>query len=135
MFNNQVKIKLIFVLSLFTVNCSLQKSLHDEDLILEKTNIKINGNLIKKDSLSDLITFNENSKLLGIPLNAMISSSAKKNPDSIFDIWVNEQKKRKKLNNIFSEKQVLQLKKYFKNLRARSRLKILPMAYGMKIFI
>ena len=115
MFKNLVKIKLIFVLSLFTVNCSLQKSLNHEDLILEKTNIKINGNLIKKDSLSDLITFKENSKLLGIPFNAMISSSAKKNPDSIFDIWVNEQKKQKKLNNIFSEKQVLQLKKYFKN--------------------
>ena len=110
-----VKIKLIFVLSLFTVSCSLQKSLLDEDLILEKTNIEINGNLIKKDSLSDLITFKENSKLLGIPFNAMISSSAKKNPDSIFDEWVNEQKKQKKLNNIFSPKQVLQLKKYFKN--------------------
>ena len=115
MSKNQVKIKLIFVLSLFTVSCSLQKSLLDEDLILEKTNIKINGNLIKKDSLSDLITFKENSKLLGIPFNAMISSSAKKNPDSIFDEWVNEQKKQKKLNNIFSPKQVLQLKKYFKN--------------------
>ena len=115
MFKNLVKIKLIFVLSLFTVSCSLQKSLLDEDLILEKTNIKINGNLIKKDSLSDLITFKENSKLLGIPFNAMISSSAKKNPDSIFDEWVNEQKKLKKLNNIFSPKQVLQLKKYFKN--------------------
>ena len=51
MFKNLVKIKLIFVLSLFTVNCSLQKSLFDEDLILEKTNIKINGNQIKKDSL------------------------------------------------------------------------------------
>ena len=115
MSKNLVKIKLIFVLSLFTVSCSLQKSLLDEDLILEKTNIKINGNLIKKDSLSDLITFKENSKLLGIPFNAMISSSAKKNPDSIFDKWVNEQKKLKKLNNIFSPKQVLQLKKYFKN--------------------
>ena len=115
MFKNLVKIKLIFVLSLFTVSCSLQKSLLDEDLILEKTNIEINGNLIKKDSLSDLITFKENSKLLGIPFNAMISSSAKKNPDSIFDEWVNEQKKQKKLNNIFSPKQVLQLKKYFKN--------------------
>lgn len=115
MSKNLVKIKLIFVLSLFTVSCSLQKSLLDEDLILEKTNIKINGNLIKKDSLSDLITFKENSKLLGIPFNAMISSSAKKNPDSIFDEWVNEQKKQKKLNNIFSPKQVLQLKKYFKN--------------------
>ena len=115
MSKNLVKIKLIFVLSLFTVSCSLQKSLLDEDLILEKTNIKINGNLIKKDSLSDLITFKENSKLLGIPFNAMISSSAKKNPDSIFDEWVNEQKKLKKLNNIFSPKQVLQLKKYFKN--------------------
>lgn len=115
MSKNLVKIKLIFVLSLFTVSCSLQKSLLDEDLILEKTNIKINGNLIKKDSLSDLITFKENSKLLGIPFNAMISSSAKKNPDSIFDVWVNEQKKQKKLNNIFSPKQVLQLKKYFKN--------------------
>ena len=115
MSKNLVKIKLIFVLSLFTVSCSLQKSLLDEDLILEKTNIEINGNLIKKDSLSDLITFKENSKLLGIPFNAMISSSAKKNPDSIFDEWVNEQKKQKKLNNIFSPKQVLQLKKYFKN--------------------
>ena len=115
MSKNLVKIKLIFVLSLFTVSCSLQKSLLDEDLILEKTNIKINGNLIKKDSLSDLITFKENSKLLGIPFNAMISSSAKKNPDSIFDEWVNEEKKQKKLNNIFSPKQVLQLKKYFKN--------------------
>ena len=115
MSKNLVKIKLIFVLSLFTVSCSLQKSLLDEDLILEKTNIKINGNLIKKDSLSDLITFKENSKLLGIPFNAMISSSAKKNPESIFDEWVNEQKKQKKLNNIFSPKQVLQLKKYFKN--------------------
>ena len=115
MSKNLVKIKLIFVVSLFTVSCSLQKSLLDEDLILEKTNIKINGNLIKKDSLSDLITFKENSKLLGIPFNAMISSSAKKNPDSIFDEWVNEQKKQKKLNNIFSPKQVLQLKKYFKN--------------------
>ena len=115
MSKNLVKIKLIFVLSLFTVSCSLQKSLLDEDLILEKTNVKINGNLIKKDSLSDLITFKENSKLLGIPFNAMISSSAKKNPDSIFDEWVNEQKKQKKLNNIFSPKQVLQLKKYFKN--------------------
>ena len=115
MSKNLVKIKLIFVLSLFTVSCSLQKFLLDEDLILEKTNIKINGNLIKKDSLSDLITFKENSKLLGIPFNAMISSSAKKNPDSIFDEWVNEQKKQKKLNNIFSPKQVLQLKKYFKN--------------------
>ena len=115
MSKNLVKIKLIFVLSLFTVSCSLQKSLLDEDLILEKTNIKINGNLIKKDSLPDLITFKENSKLLGIPFNAMISSSAKKNPDSIFDEWVNEQKKQKKLNNIFSPKQVLQLKKYFKN--------------------
>ena len=115
MSKNLVKIKLIFVLSLFTVSCSLQKSLLDEDLMLEKTNIKINGNLIKKDSLSDLITFKENSKLLGIPFNAMISSSAKKNPDSIFDEWINEQKKQKKLNNIFSPKQVLQLKKYFKN--------------------
>ena len=115
MSKNLVKIKLIFVLSLFTVSCSLQKSLLDEDLILEKTNIKINGNLIKKDSLSGLITFKENSKLLGIPFNAMISSAAKKNPDSIFDEWVNEEKKQKKLNNIFSPKQVLQLKKYFKN--------------------
>ena len=53
MSKNLVKIKLIFVLSLFTVSCSLQKSLLDEDLILEKTNIKINGNLIKKDSLSE----------------------------------------------------------------------------------
>ena len=44
----------------------------------------------------------------------MISSSAKKNPDSIFDIWVNEQKKQKKLNNIFLKNKYYN-KKYFKN--------------------
>ena len=82
------KIKLIFILLLFISSCSLQKKISDKDFILEKTNIKIDGKSIQKDSLKSMITFKENSKFLGIPVNALISSTAVENPDSLFKKWI-----------------------------------------------
>jgi outer membrane protein assembly factor BamA len=109
------KIKLIFILLLFISSCSLQKKISDKDFILEKTNIKIDGKSIQKDSLKSMITFKENSKFLGIPVNALISSTAVENPDSLFKKWISNENKEKKLLNIFSKKQLIQINKYFNN--------------------
>ena len=109
------KIKLILILILFISGCSLQKTISNKDFIVEKTNIKIDGKIIKNDSLKELITFEENSKFLGIPISALIASSAKKNSDSLFKKWISKKNKREKLTNIFSEKQLFQINKYYNN--------------------
>ena len=109
------KIKLILILILFISGCSLQKTISNKDFIVEKTNIKIDGKIIKNDSLKELITFEENSKFLGIPISALIASSAKKNSDSLFNKWISKKNKREKLTNIFSEKQLFQINKYYNN--------------------
>ena len=109
------KIKLILILILFISGCSLQKTISNKDFIVEKTNIKIDGKIIKNDSLKELITFKENSKFLGIPISALIASSAKKNPDSLFKKWISKKNKQEKLTNIFSQKQLFQINKYYNN--------------------
>ncbi len=109
------KIKLILILILFVSGCSLQKTISNKDFIVEKTNIKIDGKIIKNDSLKELITFEKNSKFLGIPISALIASSAKKNSDSLFKKWISKKNKRENLKNIFSEKQLFQINKYYNN--------------------
>ena len=107
------KIKIILIL--FISGCSLQKTISNKDFIVEKTNIKIDGKIIKNDSLKELITFKENSKFLGIPISALIASSAKKNSDSLFKKWISKKNKQEKLTNIFSQKQLFQINKYYNN--------------------
>lgn len=109
------KIKLILILILFISGCSLQKTISNKDFIVEKTNIKIDGKIIKNDSLKELITLKENSKFLGIPISALIASSAKKNSDSLFKKWISKKNKKEKLTNIFSQKQLFQINKYYNN--------------------
>ena len=109
------KIKLILILILFISGCSLQKTISNKDFIVEKTNIKIDGKIIKNDSLKELITIKENSKFLGIPISALIASSAKKNSDSLFKKWISKKNKQEKLTNIFSQKQLFQINKYYNN--------------------
>ena len=109
------KIKLILILILFISGCSLQKTISNKDFIVEKTNIKIDGKIIKNDSLKELITLKENSKFLGIPISALIASSAKKNSDSLFKKWISKKNKQEKLTNIFSQKQLFQINKYYNN--------------------
>ena len=115
MFKIFTKIKLILILILFISGCSLQKTISNKDFIVEKTNIKIDGKIIKNDSLKELITFKENSKFLGIPISALIASSAKKNSDSLFKKWISKKNKQEKLTNIFSQKQLFQINKYYNN--------------------
>ena len=117
---NKVKIILFVVSTIFLSGCSVTKDLKPEEKILNKNNLFINNNIVKnKDSLNSLFLQKTNSKFLGIPFTTLIHNSAKKNTDSIFEIWIKN--KRNNYEKLFSKKQVLQLKKYYKGFNEWKR--------------
>ena len=117
---NKVKIILFVVSTIFLSGCSVTKDLKPEEKILNKNNLFINNNIVKnKDSLNNLFLQKTNSKFLGIPFTTLIHNSAKKNTDSIFEIWIKN--KRNNYEKLFSKKQVLQLKKYYKGFNEWKR--------------
>ncbi len=112
---NFFKIIIIFFLVIFFGACSITKNLDDNDYILEKNRVSINNKIIQSDSLNRLIVQEKNNKFFGIPVQSLIYQSAKKNSDSIFNKWEQNDKKRKGLKKFLSEKQFLQLKNYYKS--------------------
>ena len=63
-----------------------------------------------------LIIQKKNNYILGIPIGAKLYQSGNKNSDSLINLWLNKKENReKKLNTIFSKKQVSQIKKYVKD--------------------
>ena len=107
------KILLFIILSPLFVGCNISKNIEKGKLILKSNEIIVDGNKISKDSLSPLLTQNKNNYFLGFPFSAYLNESSKKNTDSIFNSWVKKTKKRKsKLIDIFSKKQINQISKY-----------------------
>ena len=107
------KILLFIILSPLFVGCNISKNIEKGKLILKYNEIIVNGNKISKDSLSPLLTQNKNNYFLGFPFSAYLNESSKKNTDSTFNSWLEKTKKRKsKLINVFSKKQIHQIRKY-----------------------
>ena len=116
MINKTTKILIFLFLILLSESCMISKNIEKGKIILKSNEIIINGNNISKDSLKSLLAQNKNNYFLGIPLSGILYESSKKNPDSIFNKWINKKSKReKRLTEIFSIKQDLQIKKYIKN--------------------
>ena len=112
---NKVKIVLFALITILLSSCSISKNLTEDQKIVRNNNLFINNELTAKDTINSLFIQKKNSTFIGIPIGALIYSSSKKNTDSIFENWINKKKKRTKLNKIFSEKQVNQLKEYHKS--------------------
>ncbi len=111
---NKVKI-ILFTITIILSSCSISKNLIDNEKLLNNNKLFVNDQLVAKDTLSGLFLQNKNSTFIGIPIGALIYSTSKKNTDSIFNNWINKKNKRKRLTKIFSEKQVDQLKNYYRN--------------------
>lgn len=111
----KVKIILFNLITTLLFSCSLSKNLVEKDKILKNNNLFVNNVLISKDSLSNLYLQKKNSSFLGIPIGALIYKSSKNNTDSIFDYWLTSKNNGKKLNKLFSKKQVIQIKDYYKS--------------------
>ena len=83
----KVKIVLFTLITTLLSGCSISKNLTSNEKILKKNNLYINDILTPKDSLNNLFLQKKNSTFIGIPVGALLYSTAKNNTDSIFNNW------------------------------------------------
>ena len=111
----KVKIVLFTLITTLLSSCSISKNLTEGEKILKKNNLFINDVITQNDSLNNLFLQNKNSTFMGIPVGALIYTASKSNTDSIFDNWLLKKRNKKKLTRLFSEKQVNQIREYYKS--------------------
>ena len=111
----KVKIVLFTLITTLLSSCSISKNLSEGEKILKKNNLFINDVITQNDSLNNLFLQNKNSTFIGIPVGALIYTASKSNTDSIFDNWLLKKRNKKKLTRLFSEKQVNQIREYYKS--------------------
>ena len=111
----KVKIVLFTLITTLLSSCSISKNLIEGEKILKKNNLFINDVITQNDSLNNLFLQNKNSTFIGIPVGALIYTASKSNTDSIFDNWLLKKRNKKKLTRLFSEKQVNQIREYYKS--------------------
>ena len=106
------KIFFIYSVAYICTACDTVKRVGSEDRLLVKNTFTVNGKNTKSETLSKLSFQQVNSSILGIPVRLHIYNLARPNKDSIFEKWLNKHPKRKqRLINKFSKKQLDQLKK------------------------
>ena len=111
----KVKIVLFTLITTLLSSCSISKNLTEGEKILNKNNLFVNDVITQNDSLNNLFLQNKNSTFIGSPVGALIYTASKSNTDSIFDNWLLKKRNKKKLTRLFSEKQVNQIREYYKS--------------------
>ena len=111
----KVKIVLFTFITTLLSSCSISKNLTEGEKILKKNNLFVNDVITQNDSLNNLFLQNKNSTFIGIPVGTLIYTASKSNTDSIFDNWLLKKRNKKKLTRLFSEKQVNQIREYYKS--------------------
>ena len=101
----------LFILTLaFLISCNAVKRVGNDELLLSKNTIYLNGEKNKESRISNQLYQEPNTKLLGIPLSLHIYNLAKPQPDSAFQNWLYKKPNRKeRLIKIYSEKQMVQM--------------------------
>ena len=104
---------IIFILLMILNGCGSSKRIAGERYLLEKNMIFINKQELINDPIKFLLVDQPNKKILGIPFKRNLYNMAGSNSDSVFNDWLYRKEKRKKrLDNWFSAKQVKELRKY-----------------------
>ena len=108
-------LKKIFFICLVVYICSScndVKRVADSDHLLVENSFIVNGKSNTSEALSKLSFQNKNTTIFGFPLRLHIYNLARPNKDSIFEAWLSKRPKRKqRLINKFSKKQLNQIKK------------------------
>lgn len=106
--NSLTKIVLFIVLLIILFSCNATKYVSEENYLLEKNVVTVNG---KKESSPDILSYLQqrpNQRVLGVPISLHIYNLG--NPDTLKTIWPDKNPKfRKWLSKNFSEKQALGL--------------------------
>ena len=110
------KLAIIFILLMILNGCAGAKKVAGDRYLLEKNTVFKNNQELINDPINFLLVDQPNKKLLGIPFKRNIYTLAGSNPDSVFNDWLSRKEKRKKrLDNWLSPKQVKELGEYKSN--------------------
>lgn len=99
------------------VSCNAVKRVEDGNYLLTENRIFVDDKKISENSVYSQLYQEPNVELLGFPLRLHIYNLAKPKPDSAFGHWLNKKPRRKeKLINFLSKKQLQQLRKTYVGL-------------------
>ena len=108
--NNLSKITLLFVIGTIIYSCSQVKRVPESKKLLTKNEVFVNDELVKEDRVNNLVLQQPNTRFLNYPFGLLLYNTAKPNPDSSYQAWLNRKPNRiKRLNRFLSAKQVAQL--------------------------
>ncbi|WP_422084168.1 BamA/TamA family outer membrane protein [Ulvibacterium sp.] len=109
----RAKISLLLIGFAIT-SCNTLKRVGEDELLLVKNTIYADSLKVTDEDIESLIIQKPNSSILGYPLRLNLYNIAKKNPDSSYQDWLYRKPKRKdRLDNFLSEKQVERLGESF----------------------
>ena len=106
----------LMILFLFIISVKACKSIREiagDKYLLENNIISKNNEELINDPIRFLAVDKPNKKTLGIPFKLYLHGMAVEKPDSLFENWLERKPKRKdRLNNLLSAKQVNEIKRY-----------------------
>jgi len=111
------KITVFFLFNIVILSCSVTKRVPEGKHLLTKNTIIVND---KKTSSPEIISYlkqTPNTKVLGFPFSLQLYNIANLNYENTFENWLEKKPKReKKLEGLFSKKQVIALGKAYKGV-------------------
>ena len=105
------KISIFIILISAITSCNVVKRVGKNQHLLTQNSVFVNDNKNSTEEINNLIYQRPNSKLLGFPLRLHIYNLARSNRDSLFEVWLDKNPKRRtRLTKKLSKKQLDQLK-------------------------
>ena len=113
MYKFLTKLVNLFFLTLLFGNCSGTRILSTTDYVVDKNEIYEDGILLKNDPINFVLKTKSNKKIIGIPLKKILFKASHPNPEDQFKNWLDKKdKRRKRLKNLISNKQIRALNNY-----------------------
>ena len=113
MYKFLTKLVNLFFLTLLFGNCSGTRILSTTDYVIDKNEIYEDGILLKNDPINFVLKTKSNKKIIGIPLKKILFKASHPNPEDQFKNWLDKKdKRRKRLENLISNKQIRALNNY-----------------------
>ena len=104
-----------------TVGCSAVRNLPEDGILLRKNTVIVDDQAAV-DTVANIVQPKPNNRFLGIPFGLLLYQSAKDSTDVAFDNWLTKKPGRqKRMNAIWSEKQVKKMKAYKSGFQAWKR--------------
>ena len=113
MYKFLTKLVNLYFLTLLFGNCSGTRILSTTDNEIDKNEIYEDGILLKNDPINFVLKTKSNKKFIGIPLKKILFKASHPNPEDKFENWLDKKdKRRKRLENLISNKQIRALNNY-----------------------